>query len=316
MNENRSYLLKFGGLLCIIFILMLVGAKLGWAQSSDNAYRIESFSVSGNASVDVKTSGGSIQIIGKDTDEVTIEMYVKKGNKYLKQKDTELKGWEIDLSKSGNTVTASAIRESGFGWNWRRSNESVAFIVYAPRVTKSSLKTSGGSIKFENLIGKQEGKTSGGSVSASSVVGDLNVATSGGSITVNEITGNVDATTSGGRIEAVNIEGDVILKSSGGSITIESVGGSVVARTSGGSIKAKIDAPKGEIDLKTSGGSINITVPGNLGYDLNLRGSRVDASLENFKGKTERDEIVGSQNGGGISLIAKTSGGSVVLRYY
>ena len=316
MNENKSYLLKFCGLLCLMFVIMLVGAKLGWAQSSDRAYRIESFPVSDGASVDVKTSGGSIQIVGKDTDEVTIEMYVKKGNKYLKQRDTDLDGWQINLSKSGNKVTASAIRESGFGWNWGRNNESVAFIVYAPRVTKSTLKTSGGSIKFENLIGNQEGKTSGGSVSAASIFGDLNLATSGGSITVNEITGNVDAATSGGRIEAVNIEGNVDLKSSGGSITIESVGGSVLAKTSGGSINAEIDAPKGEIDLKTSGGSIRVTVPGNLGYDLDLRGNRVKASLENFKGKAERNQIEGTQNGGGISLVAKTSGGSVDLKYY
>ncbi len=313
-NKNTKYTFRLGVSLLVMFVLMLTSAKMGWAQSAKDAARVEKFSVSNGVNIDVRTSGGSIKVIGKDTDEVTVEMYVRKRGKYIKGTEKDLKGWEIDLSKSGNTVTAHARRESGFGWG--NNNVSVGFVIYTPMESKSDIKTSGGSIKMENLIGNQQGNTSGGSVSAEQIRGDLNLKTSGGSIRIAEITGNVKAATSGGRIQAENVEGNVDLKSSGGSIGIESVGGSVTARTSGGSINAKIESPEDFIDLKTSGGSITITIPHDKGYDVDLDGSRVDASVDNFKGRIERDEMNGTLNGGGINLKAKTSGGSIRLRYF
>tara|TARA_R110002096_G_scaffold172757_2_gene346665 strand:+ start:34177 stop:35127 length:951 start_codon:yes stop_codon:yes gene_type:complete len=313
-NNSRKFSIKLGFSLIVMFVLMLANAKLGWAQSARDAFRVEKFAANSGVEIDVKTSGGSIKVIGKDTDEVTVEMYVRKRGKYIKGNDKDLKGWEIDLSKNGNSVTAHARRENGFSWN--RNSVSIGFVIYAPRESATNIKTSGGSIKIENLVGDQQGNTSGGSVSADNIKGKLDLKTSGGSIKIAEVTGDVKASTSGGRIEAKNVEGNVDLKSSGGSIGIESVGGSVTARTSGGSISAKIEAPEDYIDLKTSGGSITITVPQDKGYDVDLDGSRVDASFENFKGRVERDEMTGTLNGGGITLKAKTSGGSIRLRYF
>ncbi len=313
-NNSRKLSLKLGLSFLVMFVLMLANAKMGLAQSTKDAYRVEKFSVSNGVNIDVRTSGGSIKVIGKDTDEVTIEMYVRKRGKYIKGSDKDLKGWDIDLSKSGNSVTAYAKRENGFSWN--KNSVSVGFIVYAPKESKTNIKTSGGSIKIENLVGDQQGNTSGGSVSADNIKGELDLKTSGGSIKIADVTGDVKASTSGGRIEAKNVEGDVDLKSSGGSIGIESVGGSVIARTSGGSINAKIESPEDYIDLKTSGGSITITVPQDKGYDVDLDGNRVDASFDNFKGRVERNEMTGTLNGGGITLKAKTSGGSIRLRYF
>ena len=112
----------------------------------------------------------------------------------------------------------------------------------------------------------------------------LHVHTSGGSITLDEIEGTIQAHTSGGRIRATEIHGEILAKTSGGSITLEDIIGNVEAKTSGG-------------------------------YDLNLDGSRVRADLSNFDGDYEKDEIEGTMNGGGTRLTAKTSGGSVTMRY-
>ena len=125
----------------------------------------------------------------------------------------------------------------------------------------------------------------------------------------------MDANTSGGRIRASNVSGGIYAKTSGGSITLDDVSGNVEAKTSGGSIDAEIVAPKDFIELKTSGGSITVTVPKDNGYDLNLDGNRVRADLVNFEGNMERDEMVGTMNGGGTRVNARTSGGSVSLRY-
>ena len=87
------------------------------------------------------------------------------------------------------------------------------------------------------------------------------------------------------------------------------------AKTSGGSIDAEIVSPEDYIDLRTSGGSITVTVPKNNGYDLDLDGNRVRADLENFKGDMDKDAMRGTMNGGGTKVSARTSGGSVSLRY-
>jgi DUF4097 and DUF4098 domain-containing protein YvlB len=92
--------------------------------------------------------------------------------------------------------------------------------------------------------------------------------------------------------------------------------GNVEARTSGGSIHAEIVKPDEYIDLKTSGGSISVTVPEEGGYDINLDGTRVRVKLANFDGDYEKDKIKGTLNGGGIRLTAKTSGGTVTMKYF
>jgi DUF4097 and DUF4098 domain-containing protein YvlB len=315
MDRSKRFKIKVTAMIAFTFVFMLTAVKMGWAQSSQDAYKVEKFAVKDNVKLDVETSGGSIDVIGKNTDEVTVEMYVRKRGNYVKADEEDLKGWDISISEKNNEVTAHAKRKRGSGWNWNRNNASVSFVVYAPRLTTSEVRTSGGSIEFLNLEGVQNGRTSGGSISAEGIQGDLELRTSGGSISLVDIQGSANARTSGGRISAENIAGNVDVKTSGGSINLEGIEGSVDASTSGGSINAEVTSPTDFIDLRTSGGSITVVVPKNGGYDLDLDGNRVRADLENFKGEVEKDEVRGTMNGGGVRIKARTSGGSVRLNY-
>tara|TARA_R110001599_G_scaffold24835_3_gene89330 strand:- start:122484 stop:123434 length:951 start_codon:yes stop_codon:yes gene_type:complete len=315
MDRAKRFKIQVAVSMVFTFVIMLTAVKLGWAQSSDDAYKIERFAVNDGVKINVETSGGSIDVIGKDTDEVTVEMYVRKRNRYVQANDEDLKGWEIEISERNNTVTAHAKRENSRSWNWNRNTPSISFVVYAPIRSTSDVRTSGGSIEMMNLEGKQSGRTSGGSIRAEAIIGDLNIRTSGGSITLNEIVGTTEARTSGGRIKAENVNGDLDVKTSGGSISLEGISGSVDASTSGGSINAEITKPNDFINLRTSGGSITVTVPEENGYDLDLDGNRVRAELKNFTGEYEKDEIKGTVNGGGVKIRAKTSGGSIRLNY-
>ncbi|MEQ9278109.1 MAG: DUF4097 family beta strand repeat-containing protein [Balneola sp.] len=315
MDRAKRFKIQVAVSMVFTFVIMLTAVKMGWAQSSDDAYKIERFAVNHGVKISVETSGGSIDVIGKDTDEVTVEMYVRKRNRYVQANDEDLKGWEIEISERNNTVTAHAKRENSRSWNWNRNTPSISFVVYAPIRSTSDVRTSGGSIEMMNLEGKQSGRTSGGSIRAEAIIGDLNIRTSGGSITLNEIVGTTEARTSGGRIKAENVDGDLDVKTSGGSISLEGISGSVDASTSGGSINAEITKPNDFINLRTSGGSITVTVPEENGYDLDLDGNRVRAELKNFTGEYEKDEIKGTVNGGGVKIRAKTSGGSIRLNY-
>ena len=80
--------------------------------------------------------------------------------------------------------------------------------------------------------------------------------------------------------------------------------------------RADIRSLEDQLTLKTSGGSINAIIPSGLGLDLDLSGNRVNTELQNFSGKSEKNSIQGSMNGGGIEVTMRTSGGSVNLDYH
>jgi hypothetical protein len=297
----------------IVGALLLLAVQTGLAQSSNDAYRSEEFNVSGNVSLEVQTSGGSIKAFGSSDDKVRVEMYVRKRGRYINPGKADLSKYDIEITQSGNTISALAERK-GNNWN-NRDSYSISFIVYTPNDTRTRLRTSGGSVSASNLTGTQELRTSGGSVKVEGINGDMVLRTSGGSISITDAQGGVEANTSGGSIQVRHLTGNLDARTSGGSINLEQIAGNVEARTSGGSINAEVISPAETISLRTSGGNIRIKVPQENGYDLDLDANRVYAELINFNGRAEKDRIVGDFNGGGTRIEAKTSGGSVRIEY-
>ncbi|MCH2449288.1 MAG: DUF4097 domain-containing protein [Gracilimonas sp.] len=314
MSTDKRYMWSLAISWTAFLALMLLAVQIGLAQSSEDAYQTERFNVSGSVSLEVQTSGGSIQVEGSNDDEVLVEMYVRRRGKFVEAGEADLDDYEISITQNGNTVSAIADRKSNRGWNWN-DGYSISFVVYTPKETRTRLKTSGGSLTARNLAGSQELRTSGGSITTEGIQGQMVLRTSGGSISITDVQGDAEAKTSGGTIRADMVVGNLDANTSGGSIRLTGIEGNVEAKTSGGSISAEILAPRDIIDLRTSGGSITVTVPDSQGYDLDLDANRVYAELINFNGRAERDEIRGTFNGGGTMLKAKTSGGSIRLKY-
>jgi len=314
MSTDKRYMWSLAISWTAFLALMLLAVQIGLAQSSEDSYQTERFNVSGSVSLEVQTSGGSIRVEGSNDDEVLVEMYVRRRGKYVEAGEADLDDYEISITQDGNTVSAIADRKSNRGWNWN-DGYSISFVVYTPQETRTRLKTSGGSLTARNLTGSQELRTSGGSITTEGIQGQMVLRTSGGSISITDVQGDAEAKTSGGTIRADMMVGNLDANTSGGSIRLTGIEGNVEAKTSGGSISAEILAPRDIIDLRTSGGSITVTVPDSQGYDLDLDANRVYAELINFNGRAERDEIRGTFNGGGTMLKAKTSGGSIRLKY-
>jgi len=283
------------------------------AGTADTPYLTKTFNLSAG-DLYVSTSGGSIKVEGGSGNTVKVEMYVK-SSKHSDQKIKEMleDEYEIKIGQTGSRVEAIAKR-LGSGWNW--NGISISFVVYTPKNFACELHTSGGSLNLSGVSGnRQSMKTSGGSIHAEKISGELDVDTSGGSIHIDELNGNLKANTSGGSINLSAIRGDIDAHTSGGGINIEDVQGYVSATTSGGSITANISKLEKQLILKTSGGSVNATIPSGLGLNLDLRGNRVNTSLNNFSGESKSDRVRGTVNGGGISVELATSGGSVNLNY-
>jgi len=284
------------------------------ANSADTPYLTKTFNLS-TGELYVSTSGGSIKVEGGSGNTVKVEMYVR-SSKHSDEKIKEMleDEYEIKIGQTGSRVEATAKR-LGSGWNW--NGISISFVVYTPKNFACELNTSGGSLNLSGVSGsRQSMKTSGGSIHAENISGELDVDTSGGSIHIDELNGNLKANTSGGSINLSEIRGDIDAHTSGGGINIEDVQGYVSATTSGGSITANISKLEKQLVLKTSGGSVNATIPQGLGLNLDLRGNRVNTSLNNFSGESKSDRVRGTVNGGGILVELATSGGSVNLNYH
>lgn len=323
MTARNTYLTKItlAFSLSFILILLLMIPAIAHTSSSevqdDEPYRIESFTLDGPGMLDVKTSGGHIKVEGSSTNTVRVEMFVRKNGRNLLPEDTDLEDWDIDISQSGSSVKAVAKRSGNGGWGLFGKNNylSISFVVYTPHEMSTDLNTSGGHIETRGLSGKQEISTSGGHLDLANLEGTIEARTSGGHVDITDIQGDVEARTSGGHITVRNSEGNLKVRTSGGHIELADVSGTVEASTSGGGISADLNSIGQFVDLRTSGGNVDISVPGNMGFDLNLRGSYVSTNLQNFSGKVDRDEVEGQLNGGGPKISARTSGGTVSLSF-
>jgi DUF4097 and DUF4098 domain-containing protein YvlB len=308
-------LIKF--LVCVFASIIAFFGSLN-AQNLDDAYRSELFTTSDNPNIEISTSGGSILAEGHSNDEVRVYMIVRRGSRTLLPSDFDLDDFEIDISQSGNTVTAHAKRKNqGIGgWFSSNNNVSISFVVHAPPGSYVDGSTSGGSVTARNFSNNVNLRTSGGSVTAEAIRGNVDLRTSGGSINLSAIEGTINGRTSGGSIRAEGLDGPTDLRTSGGSIRLDGVRGAISARTSGGSIQADLTEFNDDLDLRTSGGSITVNMPNVDNFEMDLSGNRVNVELRNFTGSSERNRVEGRVGNGGPMLAARTSGGSVNVNYY
>lgn len=339
----KTILIQIASALMVVFLL---AGSVGCAFSTNNTFSFtggndavlmttKTFSSSEIKSLIVNTSGGSIQVDGSTGNETTVEMHVRTNNNrnLSKSEIQEIldRDYEISIVQKGGTIEAQAKRKNKVNW---RKGLSISFRVLTGQNVTTDLNTSGGSIKIANLNGKQNFKTSGGSLTVTNINGDVHGQTSGGSITAERSEGNIELSTSGGSIRLDHLSGNINVETSGGSIkggdvdgTLYAVtsGGSInlgnlscilSAETSGGSITAELLDLPGDVSLATSAGSVNLTIPENSAADLNLKGMRVNANnLNNFNGTNSKGKLTGTINGGGKSVSASTSAGSVNLRF-
>ncbi len=286
-------------------------SHLAFAQSPVAS---QEFTVGDYAEVEVSTSGGRIEVIGKSTTKVTVNAIAYVSGR--RSSNANLDNWSITIEEIQGKIVAKAEKESNMGWLRGGNNVRIAFEIETPVNTELNARTSGGSVSIENLSGNQYARTSGGSMDANNIQGNVEMRTSGGAIRLENIEGQAEVATSGGSIRAKKVTQGLKARTSGGSLNLQEISGSLEAKTSGGSIEVLLINPIEYIEVSTSGGNVTVEVPENLGYDLELMGSRVRTELRNFTGSSSRDAIKGAMNGGGIPLKARTSGGSVSLKYY
>lgn len=300
------------------------------------------FSVAPGGRLTIDSDGSDLRVEGTGGNQVIVRIVLSGSQRTLERMN-------LSAEQSGNDVSVAAKQGDGKWTNWFGGwNVGGKIEVQVPREYDIDIRTSGGDIKVGQLKGNARGRTSGGDIQIVDVQGPVEMQTSGGDIRVEQVAGTTRVGTSGGDIEIAGLNGDLDARTSGGYIQLDDVVGQVMARTSSGNVIAR--NVRGDSDLKTSGGDIRATIDGKIaahtsggdvtaelvganrgisvsssGGDLTVRVPKdtkgeLNASTSGGSVRTElpvtttamsERKLTGTLNGGGNTIHARTSGGSI-----
>ncbi|MGI9088314.1 MAG: DUF4097 family beta strand repeat-containing protein [Chthoniobacterales bacterium] len=315
-------------------LLFALGATRVFGLSEETINRELDATAGENLVVDV--AFGTIEVAAGADNKVTIEAHRKIETTDEAREKQYLAEVPIVITKEGSTVKLCARRLEEKSWDWTCNTMMDAqYILRVPKKFNLDLKTGGGMVaasgitgttlaatgggklKLDHLNGPLTAKTSGGNITLKNCDGSLDVRTSGGGITATEGSGELEARTSGGSISVRNFNGNAVVRTSGGKLIFEKINGRVSGKTSGGSIFASLLAPlPGEVELTSSAGSIELAVPSNAACNVEAKANMgsVSNELPIVASRAERDELRGAINGGGKSVILRSSAGSISIR--
>ena len=281
--------------------------------SPEDPYRREQFEIEGAGFLKVSTLNGDISVQEMPyLDKVIVELYVDRGFA-IWSGSKNLDNYRIIMMQRGNEIIASVEPKSGDS-NLFSDKMKFTFKVYVPEKMSTKLKTSGGNILISGITGKHELKTSGGAIVASDIDGKINAFTAGGNIDITYARGTIFAQTEGGNITIEKSEGELRLKVNGGQIVATRISGSMLAQVAGGDIKAGFVNITQGMRLSTSYGNIEVSLPENLGYDLDLTGLNIFIpSSESFTGSNTPNRVIGKLSGGGTPINLKSDAGEITL---
>ncbi len=322
--------------MCSLIVLLTAVLSLSAFSKDDQPTITKSFDLNQPGTLNASSSGGGVDVKTHDQPKVEIQAFVRKNGRILspsdKMLDEILDDFEINFSKNGSVITAKVQRKARFNfWN----NVGISLVIIVPdemscNVSSSGgglkidgvkgtheFTSSGGGVKLDNVCGQTEARSSGGGVKVTNQQGNIRVSSSGGGVSVDDAVGNVVASSSGGGVQLNNIRGNIDASSSGGGVRVSGEVASVKATSSGGSVHADLRKVSGEIYLQSSGGGVDAVIHNgaSMGMDLDLRSDRVNIELQNFTGKSEKNQVKGKMNNGGIPVYMHASGGSVNVSF-
>jgi DUF4097 and DUF4098 domain-containing protein YvlB len=296
-------------------LLLSMTLACGTAFAADKTFE-KKFSVDPGGTLTVDTDMGTIVVNGTDVREVTVRAAMSGTESQLKDFD-----FNAEADSRGVTVRGQRYNDWWLDLSWLFGGDvRIKYEIQVPHDYHVELRTSGGMLDLQNLKGTIRGHTSGGRLRLKSVAGDIDLHTSGGGIQAEKISGVAQLRTSGGTVTVDDTDADLNVRTSGGSIRLRNIQGKVDARTSGGSIDAGFRGDNRGSTFRTSGGSIRIAVPKDFKATIDARTSggsvKCELPLTTRGGhdRNDRNQIFGDINGGGESLSARTSGGSIRIR--
>ncbi len=299
MNELK---IKFGIIILLVATSLMLTSDI--IAQGEKIIMEKSFNVFPGELLYVKASGAEIKLNSWDKNEVYIKVY---GNKKAEN------NMHFEIYKEDKEIRVFVRKKFKTFFNlWT----SVLIEAYIPEDFHCKVTASGGDISVKNIKGNLDLNTSGGDITLDNLSGDIAAKTSGGDIKINNTTGKLDVTTSGGDITCKKFDGELNAFTSGGDIMIDSANGFVDTYTTGGNIIISWGKNYKGMKAKTTGGDITIFLPSltKASLEAETTGGDIDCEFQNSKAyKVTHKKMIADFNGGGHKLIAKTTGGNIII---
>lgn len=211
-------------------------------------------------------------------------------------------------------------------------NISISYDLQVPVATALNVNTGSGSVRVGALRGPVDAHSGSGSIQIGATGGSVKSSTGSGQITVDGAKGTLDASSGSGSIHLRGIAGDATVNTGSGSIEIEQtaagtvratnssgsikawgVRGGLFAHTSSGSIRVQGN-PTDPWDVHTSSGSIHLDLPSEAKFTLRAQTGSGSISVDHpvtVQGSIDKHRLEGQVRGGGPTISARTSSGSI-----
>ena len=320
-------------ILAVIIIVLATGS--GFAGDKEVVFD-ESFAV--KAGDELKVTVGDMNVLLKTgkSNEAHVEVTVT-GNLDKMRKRFEKMNFTAEIDDGALVLDTDDHNSWSTNWWGSSGSGGVHLTVTLPEKFDLHVQTSDGDISASGFEGDIELKTSDGDLIAGNLTGpEIYLKTSDGDIEASELSGGdvslrssdgdltverieveyISMATSDGNVRASAIKADkIVAKSSDGDLELDISGGELQAKTSDGDIDVTLSGSMA-LDLSTSDGDITIRAPKNFGARIDLKGEHVKLGGKvAIEGEVSDRRISGILGDGGPTVRARTSDGSVTLRF-
>jgi len=320
-----------------LMLALTVALAASMTCTADDRYAEGSFDrtlkISGSVDLTVATGSGSISVRPGDNSSVHVSAKIRVNEGWhvtLGEAQSKVKQLEANppIEQSGNTIRIGEIRDEEL-----RRNVSISYEVSTPADTKLRSSSGSGGQTIDGMKGPAEVSTGSGGIHMTKIGSEVRATTGSGSITMDDVNGSVHASTGSGGIRANGIAGavtaktgsgtieisqtapgDVEVETGSGGIELRGVQGRVRAHAGSGSLHAE-GKPTGDWDLHTASGSVTLRLPADAGFNLEASTGSGNISTTHELTVTGmiggRHELHGKAHGGGPTISAHTSSGSI-----
>lgn len=150
--------------------------------------RLEVFRLDGPGTVQVSNVVGDITFMDTDSDEVKVEMYVKRSFSFWGE--TRRDDHRVIIVQNSNDVTVN-VESPGGARISPASVREISFVVYAPPYMEVVLKTGYGNIRASGLGSTHDIRTAAGNIQIERSRGEGRVLTTAGNIEVSRYNGSL-----------------------------------------------------------------------------------------------------------------------------
>jgi DUF4097 and DUF4098 domain-containing protein YvlB len=277
---------------------------------------------SGSGSITVQpSSDGSVRVVGR----IYANTWRRMSGSDVMDRVKKIEA-QPPIVQDGSRITIGKQDDSLY------ENISISYDLMVPAATALNVNTGSGSIRVGALRGPVDTHSGSGSIEIGATGGAVKASTGSGQITVDGAKGQLEARSGSGSIHLRGIAGNATVDTGSGSIEVEQtaagtvqltnasgsikawgVRGGLTARSSSGSIRIQ-GTPTDPWDVHTSSGSIHLDLPNEAKFTLRAQTGSGSINVDHpvtVQGSIDKHRLEGSVRGGGPTISARTSSGSI-----